>query len=94
MYAHEVERKCARFAESVIASTARAAEIKTGLRYWSAMVAHYAIEVTDKATVKAYKDCGVKRVMWLTVPTREDAVGVLSGMERSMILTNCRLNRI
>lgn len=68
VYAHEVERKCARFAESVIASTARAAEIKTGLRYWSAMVAHYAIEVTDKATVKAYKDSGVKRVMWLTVP--------------------------
>jgi len=68
VYMHEIERKCARFAESIIASPTRSREIETGLRYWSAMVTHYAIDVTDKATVRAYRDNGVERVIWITVP--------------------------
>lgn len=67
VYNHEVERKCSRFAESVIASTNKAKEIDTALRYWSNMVSQYAIEITDKATEQAYRDNGVEQVMWVTV---------------------------
>lgn len=66
VYIHEVDRKRARFAESVIASTNKAGEVKTALRYWSNMVTQYAITVTDKARLQAYKDIGVKKVKWIT----------------------------
>lgn len=67
VFSHEVERKCARFAESVIASPNKAQEIETALRYWSNMVAQYAITITDKAVEQAYRDKGVEKVMWVTV---------------------------
>ena len=67
VFAHEVERKCARFAESIIASTNKAAEIDIALRYWSNMVAQYAISVTDWAVLQAYLDAGVEQVIWVTV---------------------------
>lgn len=66
VYMHEVERKCARFAESILASDNRAKEIETALRYWSDMVAQYAIDVTDKAVLQAYLDNGVKKVVWVS----------------------------
>lgn len=67
VYLHEVERKCARFAESYIASTNKAEEVKTALRYWSNMVSQYAIDITDKAVEQAYLDNGVEKVIWVTL---------------------------
>lgn len=66
VYLHEVDRKCARFAESVIAGTNKAKEIDTGLRYWSNMVSQYAITITDAAVLLAYVDEGVEMVRWVT----------------------------
>lgn len=66
VYLHEVERKQARFAESVIASRTRAKEVDTGLRYWSNMVKQYGISITDAALLQAYEDTGIKYVKWIT----------------------------
>ena len=66
VYEHEVERKCSRLAESLIASPTKNVEIDTALRYWSSMVTQYAIEVTDKVVIQAYKDNGVQRVKWIS----------------------------
>ena len=66
VFMHEIDRKCARFAESVIASPNPAQEIDTALRYWSDMVSQFAITVTDKAVDRAYHDSGVERVIWIT----------------------------
>ena len=67
VFMHEVERKRARLAESILASQNSSKEIDTALRYWSAMVAQYAIEVTDAATKQAYIDDGVELVMWVSI---------------------------
>ena len=81
VYVHEVDRKRARFAESVIASSTKAAEIDKALRYWSQMANQYAITVTDKAAIKAYKDDGVKEVIWIT--TDDDRrCAICAGLDR------------
>lgn len=67
VYMHEVERKCSRFAESIIASDNPSAEIDIALRYWSNMVSQYAIDITDKAVEQAYVDNDVEKVVWVTV---------------------------
>lgn len=67
VYLHEVDRKRSRFAESLIASDTKIKEVETALRYWSAMVTQYAIEVTDAAVKQAYIDDGVKKVKWITM---------------------------
>lgn len=70
VYQNEVERKRDRTAEAINASTSRAAkavEFRRGLSYWAQMTAHYADEVNDKATLKAFEDAGVKKVRWNTL---------------------------
>lgn len=67
VYLHEVERKRSRFAESLIASSTKTKEVETALRYWSAMVRQYAIDVTDSAIKQAYIDDGVLKVKWITL---------------------------
>lgn len=66
VYEHEVERKCARLAESIIASATENAEIDTGLRLWSSMITQYAIEITDKAVLQAYIDTDIEKVRWVS----------------------------
>ena len=66
VYTHEVERKRARFAESVIASGDKTKPFDKALRYWNDMFTQYAILTTDKAVVNAYKDNGIKRLRWRT----------------------------
>lgn len=66
VFMHEVERKRARLVESMIA-TKNPTEIDTALRYWSAMVTQYAIEITDAAVKQAYIDDGVELVVWVTI---------------------------
>lgn len=66
VYDHEVDRKMERLAEAVIASKDPTVEIERAMRAWSGMTNQIAIEVTDRAALKAYKDSGVERVIWLT----------------------------
>ena len=67
VFEHEVDRKRSRFVESVIASVNKAEEIEKSLRYWSRMITQYAIDITDKAMLQAYKDDGITKVLWFTV---------------------------
>lgn len=67
VYLHEVERKKARFAESLIASKDKKKAFDTALRYWNDMTTQFAVLITDKAVVTAHKDNGVSRVRWYTV---------------------------
>ena len=67
VYANEVERKRDRLAEAVNASTEKVKEFTKGLGYWVQMTAHYADDVSDTATIKAFKDAGITKVMWHTV---------------------------
>lgn len=63
---NEAQRKADRFAESLIASNGSRKAIQTALRYWGVQVSQYAVDVTDKAVLTAYKDNGVKKVIWVT----------------------------
>lgn len=67
VFAHEVERKRARFVEALVVSDTKAKEIETALRYWSQMVTWFAIDSTDKATLEAYKAKGYIEVQWVTI---------------------------
>lgn len=64
VYKNEVERKRDRLAEAVNASTEKAKEFTRGLGYWVQMTAHYVDDVSDTATIKAFKDAGVTVVRW------------------------------
>lgn len=64
VYKNEVERKRDRLAEAVNASTAKMTEFNRALGYWMQMTAQYADSVSDAATIKAFKDSGVKKVRW------------------------------
>lgn len=66
VYLHEVDRKRDRTTEAIIASTDKAKEFRRGLLYWGQMTAQTCLDVTDAAALKAWKDAGVKRVMWNT----------------------------
>ena len=66
VYMHEIERKCARFAESILSSNNRAQETEVALRYWSNMVTQYSPDITDKAVMQAYIDNAVEKVIWIT----------------------------
>ena len=66
-YSNEWERKRDRTTEAINSSTAKVTEFRRGLAYWSQMTGWFADEVTDQATLKAYRDSGVKRVKWNAV---------------------------
>lgn len=68
IYKNEVERKRDRLAEAVNASTQKMTEFNRGLGYWVQMTAHYADDVSDTATIKAFRDAGIKHVRWYTQP--------------------------
>ena len=80
VYANEVGRKRERFLEALIATGGKVIEVDRALRLWSQMANQYAIEVTDAVTIKAYKDDGVKRVVWVTTPD-ERRCEVCSGRD-------------
>lgn len=68
VYVNEVERKRARLFESLVASANPSAEIDTALRLFSAMARQYALTVTDKAALQAYRDNGEIKLRWVTTP--------------------------
>ena len=68
-YDAEVLRKRDRQAEAVNAAGQRSEkeyEIKKAMRLWGQMVAQYADETADASTVQAFRDAGVKQVLWHT----------------------------
>lgn len=61
---NEIERKGQRFAESFISSKGSKKEIQKALRYLSVQMSQYAIDITDRAMLQAFKDSGIKQVKW------------------------------
>lgn len=77
IYSNEVERKRDRATESINASTKKRQEFQKALRFWSRQTAEYCDIVTDEATLKAFKDSGVKKVRWAT--EKDDRVCPICG---------------
>lgn len=77
IYTNEVERKRDRATESINSSTKKRQEFQKALKYWSRQTAEYCDIVTDEATLKAFKDTGVKKVKWIT--ERDDRVCPVCG---------------
>lgn len=77
IYSNEVERKRDRATESINSSTKKRQEFQKALRFWSRQTAEYCYIVTDEATLKAFKDSGVKKVRWVT--EKDDRVCPVCG---------------
>lgn len=65
-YMPEWERKRQRLIEALAATNRPNQEIGKALKYAVLQVSHYADKSTAQAAVKAFKDAGVNRVMWVT----------------------------
>lgn len=65
-YMPEWNRKRQRLIESLAATKKPRQETNKALKFVSRQVAHYADKATANAALQAYKDAGVKRVMWIT----------------------------
>ena len=66
VYSHEVERKAARLAESILASNTKSKEIETALRYWTVQMREFAVRITDEAVSQALIDSGEEEARWIT----------------------------
>lgn len=66
VYEHEVDRKKEYATEAIIAAPSKAEQFRKALSRWAQFTAYYADEVEWKATIKAFKDSGVKKVVWHT----------------------------
>ena len=66
VYDNEVERKQARFAETMVASTNKLVAIKRAMSLWLRQTEQYLVLVEDEAVLRGYKHMGVKRVKWFT----------------------------
>lgn len=65
-FASEVERKRSRLYEALVATNHDPKEVDNALRYWSKMIAEYAVEITDAATLEAFADLNINTVEWFT----------------------------
>jgi SPP1 gp7 family putative phage head morphogenesis protein len=68
VFDNEIERKRARFAESVIASDVPTEEIALAKRLLAGMNAQFLDDLTHETMIQAFKDNGTKRVRWVTSP--------------------------
>jgi len=67
IYLHEVDRKRDYTTEAVNSARDKKKEFHRGLKHWQKMmIAHECDRITDKATLKAFRDSGVRRVRWVT----------------------------
>lgn len=66
VFSQEVKRKKSRLYEALVATNGSVKEIDAALRYWSQMIAEYAVEVTDAATRAAFEDMDITEVEWFT----------------------------
>ena len=64
---HEVERKRARLAESLIATHSKIDNFKTAKNLWWKQTSQYAISISDEAQLQGYRDAGVEYVVWNSV---------------------------
>ena len=62
---NEVDRKRARFEESII-SKESLDPMNKALRLWSNMISEYAVEFTDRVAIEEYKKYGVNYLQWIT----------------------------
>lgn len=62
---NEVDRKRARFEESIISKESLDPANKA-LRLWSNMISEYAVEFTDRVAIEEYKKYGVNYLQWIT----------------------------
>lgn len=65
-YMPEWERKKQRFIEALAATKKPRQEANKALKYIVLQTKHYADKATAQAVLQAYKDAGVKRVIWQT----------------------------
>lgn len=65
VFTHEIDRRCARLIEAILASDNKSQEIDSALRGMSFMCRLYADRITDEATMQAYRDEGEDYVMWV-----------------------------
>lgn len=68
IFKNELDRKRARFAESLIASETPYEELRRAQRQVSGMSAQFMDDVTFETLVQAFRDNGVERVRWVTSP--------------------------
>lgn len=66
IFGNEIERKKQRLIEALAVASNRNHEIDKALKQWVLQSSQYADKVTDAATLKAYKDCGVTHIKWVT----------------------------
>ena len=66
VFKNEIDRKRARFAESMLASSTPAEEIALAKRLLAATNAQFMDDVTFDSLVQAYKDNGTEKVQWVT----------------------------
>lgn len=66
VYQNEVDRKRARFAESLLSTKRKQQEFVTAFNLWWRQTAQYGIKVVDQATLQAFRDAGIKRIRWKT----------------------------
>lgn len=71
-YEPELDRKRDRLVEALAMTNKPNKEIDKALRYLIMQTTHYADKATAQAELQAFKDAGVKKVMWLT--ERDDRV--------------------
>lgn len=62
----EKDRKKQRLIESLAVKPGRDAEIDRALKEWSRQTGHFAIAVTDRARLDAFRHAGVEEVEWVT----------------------------
>ena len=67
---NEIERRYYRTSEAIIASGYDSDVFDKALRQLSAIATQYAITTVDMATIQAYRDSGVTKVVWIS---KEDA---------------------
>lgn len=68
VYENELDRKRARFAESVIASETPSEDLARAIRLVAGMNAQFMDDVTFETILQAFRDSGVTRVRWVTAP--------------------------
>lgn len=66
LYMPEAERKRDRTAEAILSTSDKNEAVDRALKLWTLQNTHYAEKSVDEATLKAYRDNGVKKVRWVT----------------------------
>ncbi len=71
VYTREASRKRERTVEGMISARDRASlreSIARSQRLWVAQTKQFADEVVDTAMIESYRDAGIRRMRWITVP--------------------------